>query len=135
MFTFFVKADLNESKSVIDHSVQNISKYFKDLKLEVDASLFHHRLVAKTEEAKKEFELKRVDLIKKIVDLETECNLHENDMNQLLNKAFLLNKTLIFLDKTKCKNKFLFDRLNPIKLVILNNEQLTSQKIDALKQK
>jgi hypothetical protein len=147
MFSFFVKKDLNELKAVIDTSVVYTSKYFKDLKIEADASLSHYTHKAKTEEEKTELDLKRVDIIKKLVDLEVHCSQNQlvdlnkekqylqNEKNQLINKSLYLNKTIIFLDKNKCKNLFLFDRRNPVKLVILNNENLTNEKIDALKQK
>lgn len=147
MSSMLTKKDFDELKSILEHSAVYMSKYFKDLKIEVDVSLADYKKVAKDDEHRKEIESKRVEIIKKICDFEILCSKsqlidfskekldEQDDMNEVIRKTLFLNRTLIFLDKKKCKNKFLFDRLNSVKLVIIINEHLSAAKMESLKQK
>ena len=52
-----------------------------------------------------------------------------------LKKFLFSNRTILFLDKNKCENKFLFDAKNPGKLIIIKEEFLRVEVVESLKNK
>ena len=158
----FLKQSLEELKEVYDEPMQLVESTFKDLKVEIENTINSLVNNKKRDEFKSKLnemitklshlESECVNNYFKIKPIKERIEEIENKIIQVTDKSDYLydlikkekhdlkklifsNKTVIYLDKNKCENKFLFNEKNPFKLIIITNEYYNSILIDNLKNK
>lgn len=155
-----LKLNFEELKSIYDNPTVFVETYFKNLKLEIENAMNglmnskrKDELKTKLKEmltkltqlesecANSYFKIKpvkeRIEQIENKLVLVTEKSDYLNDLisqeKHNLKAMLFSNRTILFLNKNKCQNKFLFTERIPFKLIVIKNEYLNSSVVENLK--
>ena len=138
MSTFIAQDSIQQLNTMISMPRLYVSDFFLDLKSQVDLYFVKNN-------SNKTVWLRIIELLNR---LEKEClnKVEKNDLKidestqieqeiQSLNRIFFNNKSFLFLDKISCQDASFFSDDTDAKLIVINDDWISSESVEWLKNK